>query len=215
MQRNRLLRKLSTRRLLSRTGAALAMLVVGTSPAAAWDSDFYETGSYIGVSGIGLFTNFGSELGQSGNRPITGITSADDSGGFRLSAGTHLNPWAALQIDFHYIAPVKLQSSTSGSHELAIYTGSITAKGYPLAKILESTLEGRLQPFVKVSPSVSGLTGSPIKTPIAFTIGVGGGTEYWITDSVTLNVEGAYWWGTASLNHLEYGTVALGAAYHF
>ena len=215
MHRNHRLRRQQARRLLSGTGAALAMLVVGASSAVAWESDFYETGSYIGVSGVGVFTNFGSELGQSGNRPITGITSANDSGGFRLSAGTHITPWTALQMDFQYVAPIKLRSSISGSHEIAIFTGSATFKGYPLAKILESTLEGRLQPFIKVSPSISGLTGAPIKTPIAFTIAVGGGTEYWITDTVTLNIEGAYWWGTASLNHLEYGTLALGVAYHF
>jgi hypothetical protein len=120
-----------------------------------------------------------------------------------------------LQIDFQYVAPVKFESTSNGTQRIPIYTGSLTLKGYPLAKLLESTLEGRLQPFVKVSPSVSGLAHTPIKTPIAFTVGVGGGTEYWLNESFTVNIEGAYWWGTAALKHLNYGTLSLGAAYHF
>ena len=131
--------------------------------------------SYVGISGLGALMDLSSTLGDPGSAPIRGISSVRDSGGFRISAGTHVTPWAALQIDFQYVAPVKFESTSNGTQRIPIYTGSLTLKGYPLAKLLESTLEGRLQPFVKVSPSVSGLAHTPIKTPIAFTIGVGGG----------------------------------------
>jgi opacity protein-like surface antigen len=202
-------------RILSRTAAVLAFLLLSTSTASAWESDFYDMGSYVGISGLGAIMDLGSTLGDAGSAPIRGISSVRDSGGFRISAGTHVTPWAALQIDFQYVAPVKFESTSNGTQRIPIYTGSLTLKGYPLAKLLESTLEGRLQPFVKVSPSVSGLAHTPIKTPIAFTVGVGGGTEYWLNESFTVNIEGAYWWGTAALKHLNYGTLSLGAAYHF
>ena len=194
--------------------AGLALLFSG-SGAQAWDSDFYDRDSYIVISGLGVLTNLGKRVGDKGSEPLRGVTSVKDSGGFRITAGTHVSPWAALQLDFMYIAPIKMRTSNHGSQEIPVYTGSLTLKGYPLAKVLESTLEGRLQPFVKVSPSVAGLAHTPIKTPVAFMIGVGGGTEYWVSENVTLNLEGAYWWGTAALKKLDYGTLSLGAAYHF
>ena len=123
-------------RSLSRTAAFLAFLLLSTSTASAWESDFYDMGSYVGISGLGAIMDLGSTLGDPGSAPIRGISSVKDSGGFRISAGTHVTPWAALQIDFQYVAPVKFESTSNGTQKIPIYTGSLTLKGYPLAKLL-------------------------------------------------------------------------------
>ncbi|MFP6579514.1 MAG: hypothetical protein VCC02_06880, partial [Myxococcota bacterium] len=95
------------------------------------------------------------------------------------------------------------------------YTGSLDFKGYPLARVLDEVKEGRIQPYVVVSPSVTGVSGTEINSPLAFTIGVGGGVDYWIDSDVSLTLDGRYSWGTSNLKGLDMALFSLGARYHF
>ncbi len=195
--------------------AAAAMLLA--APAAqAWEpeSEFAENSSYIGLAGVAAITNFGSKIGQNGSRPLENITSASDSGGIRFWIGHRPIPYLAFEVGFQYIAPIKIRYP-GNSDRSQIFSGSLDFKGYPLARVLDEVVEGRIQPFLVVAPTVTGMTGTNIQSPLAFSIGVGAGVDYWLDEDWSLSLDGRYTWGTSNLNHLDFATIALGARYHF
>ena len=195
--------------------AAAAMLIAAPA-ASAWEaeSEFAENSSYIGLAGVFALTNFGSKIGQNGSRPLRDISSASDSGGIRFWIGHRPIPYLAFEVEFQYIAPIKIRYP-GNSDRSRIFSGSLDFKGYPLARVLDTVREGRIQPFVVVSPTVTGMTGTNIQSPLAFSIGVGAGVDYWLNEDWSLSLDGRYTWGTSNLNHLDFATFGLGARYHF
>ena len=202
------------RRGIAALAAAVSLFAAPLAQAWEPESEFGESNSYIGLAGVFALTDFGSKIGQNGSRPLRGVTSATDSGGVRLWVGNKPIPYLAFEVEFQYIAPIKIRSP-GNSDRSQIFSGSLNFKGYPLARVLDEVMEGRIQPFLVVSPTVSGLTGTNIQSPLAFSIGVGAGVDYWLNEDWSLSLDGRYTWGTSNLNHLDFATFALGARYHF
>ncbi len=195
---------------------ALAALLIAAPAAADWEpeSEFAENSTYFGLAGVFALTDIGDKVGQNGSEPIRGITSAKDSGGVRFWIGHRPIPYLAFEIGFQYIAPIKI-NATGGRERVSTVTGSLDFKGYPLARVLDEVKEGRIQPYIVVSPSITGVSGTEINAPLAFTIGVGGGVDYWIDSDVSLTLDGRYSWGISDLKGLDMALFSLGARYHF
>ena len=195
---------------------ALAALLIAAPAAADWEpeSEFAENSTYFGLAGVLALANIGDKVGQNGSEPIRGISSAKDAFGVRFWIGNRPIPYLAFEIGFQYIAPIQITAS-GGRESVSTYTGSLDFKGYPLARVLDEVKEGRIQPYVVVSPSITGVSGTEINSPLAFTIGVGGGVDYWLDSDVSLTLDGRYSWGTSNLRGLDMVLVSLGARYHF
>lgn len=199
-------------------------LVVTSATAFAWEpeSDYADSTTYMGLSGMYVLTNLGHDyIGQRGSKPIENINSVNDSGGLRFWIGHRPIPYLSLEVAFQWIAAFKVRSD-AGKDRVALYSGSLDLKGYPLARLTDKVLEGRLQPYVVVSPMVTGGSVSATKRTrerssglLGFAIGVGGGMDYWLNESFSLNIDGRYYWGTGEIQHVDYATFALGARYHF
>ena len=198
--------------------AAIAVFTfLGLSPvAAAWEpeSDFSESTTYMGLSGVFALTNIGDEIGQRDSRPIEDINSATESGGLRIWFGARPIPYIAFEVQFQYLAAIQIRTPTDKLF-VPVYSGAIDFKGYPFARLTDTVLEGRLQPYLVVSPTVVGVDGTEMRSPIAFAIGVGLGTDYWLNDTFSLNFDARYSFGTGNLQGLDYALFGLGIRYHF
>ena len=196
---------------------ALGLALIPSSRAQAeWESDYHTTSTYWGLVGSLAIPNFSDRIGQAGHRPYDGVMNATNGGGLRVFFGYRVHPYAAFEVAFDWLTGLGFTStSTAGKQDIGVLKGSIIFKVYPLAKPLDTVLDGRLQPYVYLAPGVAGATSSNLKTPIHFNIGIGGGVEYWLNDTWTVHTEAQYAVSFGTIKDLDYTTVSAGAAYHF
>jgi opacity protein-like surface antigen len=194
---------------------ALGLGLIPSSGAQAdWESDYQQPNTYWGILGSVFIPNYGSQIGEEGSDPYTGVTDSEIGGGLRGFFGQRVHPYAAFEVTFDWLTGIEFDSD-QGKQDISFLKCAIQLKGYPLAKPLDTVLEGRLQPYIVVSPGVGAALDSTLKTAIHFNIGLGGGVAYWVHDSWTLHTEGQYAWSFGTIDGLNFATISFGAAYHF
>ena len=204
---------------MTTAAAAIAMMMglvlapLGTAQA-DWESPYHETNTYWGLAGNLVLPDLKSTVGTEGKRPYTGVQNADTTGGLRIFFGYRVHPYIAWEVAAEWTGGVKFIHS-AGVENLDVFTGALSIKGYPLAKLLDTVVDGRIQPYLYAAPGIIGAAGSTIQTPIHFGIGAGGGVDVWINESWTVFADAKYTWAFGNLDGLNYTTIGFGGAYHF
>ena len=207
------------RRLLSALGFIAALLIFATSASAA------STGMYVGIGGTYAMQDFDTgdldSLRQYGFDP-----KYDDTWGINGKIGYKVNPYFSVELALEYLSgfnynqtvrvgatPVTLDS------DIDIFTAIIAAKIYPIQGMIKPYFTlglGVMRASIDATASAPGYltsTGSDDETDPCGKVGIG--VDYFVSQNVSLNLEGAYTFGFNDLDDVRYFTVSAGVAFHF
>jgi len=166
---------------------------------------------YVGVGGSYQWINFDYE---------DAIDWDESSWGINAKFGYRLSPGVSFQFDVDYIPEVEgvLKSVPSIDGEVEVQTAILSFKGYfPNSR--------PVKPFVIAGVGILHYDIDPNDiakslfeiddndTGVCFK--VGGGTDVFINESVSIGLEVSYTAGTDKVKDVEYWNFILGAAYHF
>ena len=197
-------------------GLAALLLVPFDAAHADWESEYHEPGTYWGLSGNLVVPSIGATIGQEGSRPYVGVTDVSSAnGGMSVWFGYRIHPYVAIEVAADWFHSLEFDSVSDGQQKIDVFTGSVVFKGYPLAKLLDTVLDGRVQPYAYFAPGIAGATATTIKTPIHFTLAVGGGVDVWINTSWSVQVDAKHNWSFGNIDGLDFTTIGFGGAYHF
>ena len=133
----------------------------------------------------------------------------DNAWGINLFGGYRFMRYIALEGNLNWYDDFE---SDTTSVDVEIWTMMIDLKAlYPVYK-------DRLVPYLRVGfgyMDVEADAGifSADEDDLAFNFG--GGLDYYVTDQVSLGIDGKYVWGTDDLDDVEYFVGTIRAAYHF
>jgi hypothetical protein len=197
--------------------AALAGLFLAPLEARAdWESEYHESNTYWGLSGNLVVPSIGGTIGQADNRPYLGVSDVSSAnGGMSIFFGYRVHPYVAFEVVADWFHALKFDSLSDGRQNIDVFTGAIAFKGYPLAKLLDTVIDGRVQPYAYFAPGVGGAAGTTIQTPINFSLAVGGGVDVWINTSWSVRVDAKHNWSFGNIEGLDFTTIGFGGAYHF
>ncbi|MGD8993495.1 MAG: porin family protein [Desulfobacterales bacterium] len=133
----------------------------------------------------------------------------DDAWGLNAFAGYRLMRYVALEGNFNWYDDFE---SDSFNVDVEIWTLMIDIKGmYPV-------YNDRLIPYLRAGlgymdaeASAGGLDADEEDLAVNF----GGGLGYYVTDQVSLGLDGKYVWGTGDLDDIEYFVGTVYVSYHF
>ena len=151
----------------------------------------------------------------------------DDTWGFNLKAGTHLNSYLSLEFNFDYLPSFEwegdvnvLEDPIDASLEADVmtfmldlkasreYTGQtfrpffILGGGWMYASADAKTTVGSLRQSQSVSDG-------------GFCVDVGAGIDWYVTENLALGIEGTYTTGFGDVEDLQYGLFTVGITYFF
>jgi opacity protein-like surface antigen len=163
-------------------------------------------GFYIGGGASYAWENFDtSEIDFLGN------VSIDDAWGLNAFAGYRFTRYIALEGNFNWYDD--FDAKINGfDFQVKIWTLMLDLKAmYPV-------YNDRLVPYVRIGGGymdgeieVAGLNESDED----FAFNLGGGLDYYVTDLISLGLDGKYVWGTGDLDDLEYFVGTANVAFHF
>jgi len=186
----------------------LACAFFTTNIADAADKDYY-----MGISGIYAIENLDE---QQTKDKFTGPIEVDfdDSRGVRVKGGWIANKYFTSEAMFEYIAP--FEAKTGGNKdELDVMNFALNGK-------FTCPAHETFVPYVVVGVGVmnayedityNGATSKTSDWGASFRAGLG--IDYYASEEVSLQLEGAYAAGLGSIDHVRYNTIAFGIAYHF
>ena len=185
-------------------------------------AQFKEKG-FFGGGGIGYaWENFDDDELEDDIRRA-GLTSvrvdSDNAWGLNLFAGYRFMRYLAVEGNFNWYDDFEIDVDAdffsipvSGDFDLEIWTLFIDLKAmYPV-------YNDRLVPYLRVGGGYmdAEIDGNGFdEDEDDFAWNLGGGVDYFLTDQVSLGLDGKYVWGTDDLDEIEYfmGTVRIG--FHF
>jgi opacity protein-like surface antigen len=135
----------------------------------------------------------------------------DDSWGFNLFVGYRLMRYLALEGDYNWYDDFKVDVNGI-KFDVGIWTLMLDLKAmYPV-------YNDRLVPYVRLGGGYMSADTDMSGTNFDeddFAWNLGGGADYFVTDKVSLGLDGKYVWGTGDLDDLEYFVGTARVAYHF
>ncbi len=167
-----------------------------------------EQGFYLGGGAAYAWENFDVDdledaLGLS--------VDVDDAWGINAFVGWRFMRYFALEGNFNWYDD--FDAEVGGvNFEVEIWTLMLDLKAmYPV-------YNDRLVPYLRVGGGymdaeidVLGVDDSDED----FAFNLGGGLDYYVTDQISLGLDGKYVWGTGDLDELEYFVGSINAAFHF
>ncbi len=198
---------------------AALLMVPGLAPAA-------ETGPYFGIGATFAKQDF--DTGDL-DRELSGTgLSADfgDTWGLNVKAGYKFNRYIAAELAFDYLPGFKWDVATriGGTPVTGEMTVDVTA--WTLAVKISPFDSQKVKPYfvigggimnasADVSVAVPGAAASASDDETDLCGKVGLGVDYFVTDRVSLGLEGAYFAGFNDLDNIRFYTITAGVAYHF
>ncbi len=198
---------------------AAFLMVPGLAPAA-------ESGPYIGIGGTFAKQDF--DTGDLDKALAGSGLSADfgDTWGLNVRAGYKFNRYIAAELAFDYLPGY--------DWDVATRIGGTPVAGKVSVDVMAWTLSAKISPFdlQKVKPyfivgvgimnasadatvSIPGASASSSDDETDLCGKIGLGVDYFVTDQVSLGLEGAYFAGFNDLDNIRFYTVTAGVAYHF
>ena len=155
---------------------------------------------YVGIGGSYVYENFDA-----------GVDFGDGSG-INLKAGYVLNDNVAIELSYDYLQDFDYSDAVV-SVEADIETLMAAVK-ISTGEELRTYLIGGLGVMRgELTAEAFGLRDSASENDLCAKAGAG--IDYFVTDEVSVGVEGAYVWGFGDLDGVEYTQVTCGVAYHF
>ena len=164
------------------------------------------SGFYIGGGASYAWENFDTtEIDFLGN------VSIDDAWGLNAFAGYRFTRYIALEVNYNWYDD--FDAKISGlPFQVKIWTLMLDAK------IMYPVYNDRLVPYVRIG---SGYMDGEIEvagfnfSDEDFAFNLGGGLDYYVTDLISLGLDGKYVWGAGDLDDLEYFVGTANVAFHF
>ena len=147
---------------------------------------------YVGVGGIMALEN--AKIGNS----------VGNTEGLNLKVGYQINNIVAVEFNYDRLSTFEL-CSTDQDIDIETFT-AVVKVGNKIGKI---NLYGMLGGGVMIVDFIDYhyATDPCVKA--------GAGVDYFVTEDVSLGLEGSYVWGLNDLSQAEYAMITLGIAYHF
>ena len=192
------------RRFVSLMAALLAVVFAFSHNVQA---EIVEQGFFLGGGASYAWENFDTdELDDMG--PDVDI---DDAVGFNLFAGYRLMRYLALEGNYNWYDDFRV--NVNGFHfDVSIWTLMLDLKAmYPV-------YNDRFVPYIRLGGgymSADTDTNGIDFDDQDFAWNLGGGTDFYVTDHVSLGLDGKYVWGTGDLDDLDYFVGTVGVGYHF
>jgi len=181
--------------------ALIAIFLAGSVQ--AQQPDYSASGPYVGIGfGIG-FENFDDDGMDLDIDPAYGF---DAWGGYRF------HPNFAGEFQIEYLNGFEVDNIDPFEVKAQLVTFTANAKGY--------LLTGRWQPFALVGVGMcwqeawDDFTGESVDET-AFAARFGGGIDFYLTESIALNVNSAYVLPTGDLDGGDYISLVVGAQFRF
>ena len=186
----------------------LGWVFLFTTAAEAQDNKWY-----IGVYGFYAAENLDTDQTKSKfSGPIE--VDFDNSGGVQGRFGYIINEYITVEAMGEYVAPFEA-STGANKDELEVRNlfanAKITCPAYEKFKPYALLALGIVNAHEDIE--FNGRTSETSDWGAGFRGGLG--FDYYFTENWSLGLEGAYVFGTGSVEHIKYTTVALGAGYHF
>jgi len=185
----------------------VCFFAAGSAPAQEWKN------IYVGISGIYVFKNLDTDhTKEKFSGPVD--INFDNSWGVQGRIGYVVNKYLSVEALVEYVAPFKAETGAN-KDELDVFNGTLNAKvTWPLhEKFIPYAVLGLgvMNAYEKIQYG-----GKESKTSNwGFSGRIGAGADYYITPSVSFNIEGAYNSGMRAVDHIRYTTLGFGVAYHF
>jgi hypothetical protein len=204
-------------------GLTLSMLFCG----AAWADDdepsvFSENMTFFSLGGTYGISDFKSYVGGGRSGSFQVVDDPSDAGGITTRLGVRAAPYVAYYLQYEWLTRWKIPSEISDPpgvisvrQEADTHLLSANAKIFPLHAVLDSVLDGRLQPYVTGGMGVMFAPDLTIQTAVAFTGKMGVGLDAFITEQFSLTADGTYNIPTGNLSGLNYWNVGLAVNYHW
>ena len=198
---------------------AALLLVPGLAPAA-------ESGPYFGIGGTFAKQDF--DTGDL-DRELSGTglsADFDDTWGLNVRAGYKFNRYVAAELAFDYLPGFKWDVATrvggtplSGEMtvDVTAWTLAVKISPFDLQKVRPYFVIGGgiMNASADVSASIPGYSASASDDETDLCGKIGLGVDFFVTDRVSLGLEGAYFAGFNDLDNIRFYTVTAGVAYHF
>lgn len=196
------------------TSGTWMLIIALAGPAKATESDYAETGPYLGVGAAFAWDNF-DNLGR---------LDPDMAYGFNIWGGYRFLSFLAAELQIEYVngfdAPYEIWLNTfvpplllarqEFEGEAVTFTGNLRAY-LPL---------GRFQPFVLAGVGLgyvefSGVDRFHRPSDTAFAARFGGGFDFYLTDALALQLASSYVLQTGDLDGFDYMSLIAGLQYRF
>jgi opacity protein-like surface antigen len=161
------------------------------------EADPAETGFYLGGGVAYAWENFDGDF------------DFDDAWGLNAFAGYRFMRYIALEGNFNWYDDFE---SDSTSADVEIWTLMLDLRAmYPV-------YNDRLVPYLRIGGGymdAKATAGSLDASNEDFAFNLGGGLDYYVTDQVSIGLDGKYVVGTGDLDAVEYFVGTITAAFHF
>jgi len=142
----------------------------------------------------------------------------DKSSGFRVGVGYYLSGNLSVKAMVEFIEEFEALKDLAfpAYDNLEILSGSLNAKlAIPILKKVKPYLIAGIG-ATSAQERISYLQGTTSKTrDMAVSFRGGAGIDVFLTDAVSIGVEGAYTTGIGDVEHIQYTTLSFGLGYHF
>lgn len=198
---------LRLRRLLAASLALLAAPLLGASPAAV--QDYVREGWYVGARGVYAIEDFDVDA------------SVDDDFGFNLFGGYRMFRGLASDFEFEYVDALSARGDPAGPNfDIRTFDFAWNFRVYPLAWAFEpSSVFQRVQPYLSAGPSIQWVQLQRLpgvdRDEGNFAGRLGGGIDFYLTQSVALSGSAIYTIGTGDVSDYRYLSVGWGLTYRF
>jgi opacity protein-like surface antigen len=161
------------------------------------EADPADTGFYLGGGVAHAWENFDGDF------------DFDDAWGLNAFAGYRFMRYIALEGNFNWYDDFESDSTNA---DVEIWTLMLDIKAmYPV-------YNDRLVPYLRVGGGymdAKASAGSLDASNEDFAFNFGGGLDYYVTDQVSIGLDGKYVVGTGDLDAVEYFVGTINAAFHF
>ena len=175
----------------------LAALLVFFTFTINTEAEVKEKGFYLGGGVAYAWENF------------DGWFDFDDAWGLNAFAGYRFMRYIALEGNFNWYDDFESDSTNA---DVEIRTLMLDLKAmYPV-------YNDRLVPYLRAGGGymdAKASAGSLDASNEDFAFNLGGGLDYYVTDQVSIGLDGKYVWGTGDLDAVEYFVGTINAAFHF
>lgn len=174
-----------------------------------WEDRYYpfaREGLYVGIGGLLALENFDRDAAIEGVGTALEI-GADDAGGLELRGGYRAHPNFAGEMLFQFFSGFSVNNRSNGSNDT--FNGwllAANAKGYAMLD--------RIQPYALAGVGLLAFT-EKRGSELGFITRIGGGIDFYLSQSVVLDLEIVYVLPAGSLDDYQFTTFAAGIEYRY
>jgi opacity protein-like surface antigen len=209
--------------------AAVLMVCAGAAQAQdGWDDEgdeedyaFSDVGGYLMVSGMAGVEQYENDIGRSSKGEYLDVNPIDAaSPGVSIRFGYRSWEYLAFEMQMDILDGVPFTADTETSSNVTVspilVNTTFNTKVFPLHPVLNDVWDGRIQPYVIGGVGMmGGARMDEIGTKIAVSARGGGGVDFWINNSVSINAEAAYVIAWGNIVGTRYVGTYLGVAWHY